>query len=103
MARFRSKPTEIDATQWFRPGDHPSVKEVGGGFDFKGQVRGMQGWSGVNPGDWIITEPDGSGYYPCNPDVFAAKYEPVEEPMEPALKEETAKAVAKPNGVADAS
>ncbi len=52
-------------------------KAVGGGFEAKGQVRGMQGWSGVKEGDWIIAEPDGSGFYPCNPDVFAVKYEPI--------------------------
>jgi len=45
-------------------------------------VEGKQGYVPVNPGDWIIAEPDGSGFYPCAPNVFAAKYEPV--PDEPA-------------------
>ncbi len=38
-------------------------------------VAGKQGFVEVNKGDWIIQEPDGSGYYPCNPDIFKATYE----------------------------
>lgn len=78
MTRFRARPFEIEATLWFAPGDHHAVQPVGGGFDAKGQVHGKQGWSGVDPGDWIIAEPDGSGFYPCKPDVFSAKYELIE-------------------------
>ena len=29
----------------------------------------------VCPGDWILTEGDGS-HYPCKPDIFTATYEP---------------------------
>ena len=35
----------------------------------------------VELGDWIIREPDGSGYYPCAADVFAATYEPAGEAL----------------------
>lgn len=76
--RFRSKPVEIEAVQFNAEGDHPAVKRrqlepvTGGPFE----VLGAQGWSGVNLGDWIITEPKGDGFYPCRPDVFALKYEP---------------------------
>lgn len=28
-------------------------------------------------GDWITAEPNGDGYYPIKPDIFAATYEPV--------------------------
>lgn len=28
----------------------------------------------LEPGDWIIAEPDGRGYYPCKPDIFAATF-----------------------------
>lgn len=38
----------------------------------------------AEPDDWIIREPSGTGCYPCKPDVFAAKYEPLNEPAEPA-------------------
>jgi hypothetical protein len=81
--RFRSKPVEIDAIQWFTDGDHPAVKKPPTKSDVTSRhVLGAQGWSHVHTGDWIIAEPRGDGYYPCNPDVFAAKYEPVDEPKE---------------------
>lgn len=28
----------------------------------------------------MIAEPDGSGYYPCKPDIFAATYKPADAP-----------------------
>ena len=31
----------------------------------------------LEPGDWIIPEPDGIHYYPVKPAVFEATYEPV--------------------------
>ena len=33
----------------------------------------------LEPGDWIIPEPDGEHFYPCNPDVFWDTYEEVED------------------------
>lgn len=30
----------------------------------------------LEPGDWVIAEPDGRGYYPVKPDIFASMYEP---------------------------
>lgn len=84
--RFRSKPVEIEAMQWFEHGDHALVMRdnVQPGNARVGRVKGAQGWAHVDPGDWIIQEPLGPGYYPCKPDVFAAKYEPVDEPTETA-------------------
>lgn len=88
MPKFRSRPVEVEAVQWFKPGDHPAVErkplyDLAGpinnprrlGWSF--EVLGKQGWSRVNPGDWIITEPDGSGHYPCADSVFCAKYEEI--------------------------
>lgn len=115
MSRFRSKPVEIEATQWFKNGDHPqdncevivpaSYGEPGEPFLSEGEVvryfrhpevsgshscphcgktmhdhgwiDTVQGGHDVCPGDWIITEPSGNGYYPCKPDVFALKYEAI--------------------------
>lgn len=82
--RFRSKPAEIEATQWFEAGDHPQVA-LYYFADGPGQaVLGAQGKSRVNSGDWIIKEPQGNGFYPCKPDVFAAKYEAVDDAKETA-------------------
>lgn len=86
--KYRSKPVIVEAVQWNKPGDHPAVCAVEhfntsarpAAWEIEGySVRGKQGWSCVNPGDWIITEPDGSGHYPCADSVFRAKYEPVED------------------------
>lgn len=33
----------------------------------------------VSPGEWIIAEGDGEHFYPCEPGIFEATYEPVEE------------------------
>lgn len=101
MAKFRKKPVVIDATQWFRNGDHPL--DGGGdsegavvryyrhprvpGTDFcaycrrmfhdHGFVDTLEGGHIVCPGDWIITGVKGE-HYPCKPDIFAATYEPAE-------------------------
>lgn len=80
MAQYRKKPVVVEATQWNAPGDHPAVVTVPsfGGTRFDApHVLGKQGLVLVNAGDWIITESDGSGHYPCAPDIFTATYEPV--------------------------
>lgn len=82
MAKYRSKPFEFEAAQWFKDGDHPAVKPTYGGFC----VMTRQGTARVDPGDWIITLPGTGETYPCKPDVFEDKYEPV--PAEPAETEE---------------
>jgi hypothetical protein len=33
----------------------------------------------LEPGDWVISEPDGRGYYPCKDDIFRKTYDPVTE------------------------
>jgi len=106
--RFRKKPVVIEATQWFKNGDHP--------LDYSTEEQERQGWEGevvryfrspqvkgdktcamcnntfhnhgwvdtlegghiVCPGDFIITGVKGE-HYPCKPDIFEMTYEPVEE------------------------
>lgn len=100
MATYRKKPIEVEATQWWRNGDHPAD----GDSQFEGQVvryyptpridgrRKCQhcgdvmhkhGWIDtfeggyiVCPGDWVITGVRGERY-PCKPDVFEKTYERV--------------------------
>ena len=97
--KFRKKPVVIEATQWFKNGDHPEDGTDGEGKvvryyrhpDMNGQVACEQcgiihhhhGWIDtleqghrVCPGDWIITGVKGERY-PCKPDIFAATYEAV--------------------------
>jgi hypothetical protein len=67
--RFRKRPVIIEASQWFKDGDHPSVKD--------GCIATLEGPLTVTPGDWIITGVKGE-QYPCKPDIFAATYDPAE-------------------------
>ena len=74
--KFRKKPVVIEATQWFKDGDHPAVRphECAGGL---GEIDTLEGAMTVTPGDWIITGIK-SEMYPCKPDIFEATYELVE-------------------------
>ena len=80
MPLFRKKPVVIEASQWFKNGDHPSV-DVFFAHDPEqkgfGWVKTLEGGHIVCPGDWIITGVAGERY-PCKPAVFAATYEPAE-------------------------
>jgi hypothetical protein len=98
MAKYRKKPVVVEASQWFKNGDHPFDGPGEGSvvryFRRPGDDRGLcsqckgplhgHGWIDtleaghrVCPGDWIITGVR-SERYPCKPDIFEATYEPVE-------------------------
>ena len=109
MARFRTKPVVIEATQWFKNGDHPDDKceplnppdiAITEGKvvryyrtpDFEGVCKHCScimrdhGWidtleagHNVCPGDWIIKGVKGE-FYPCKPDIFALTYESADAP-----------------------
>jgi len=72
--KFRKKPVVIEATQWFKMGDHPAVGHNG---SEKGIIQTLEGPMTVSPGDWIITGVKGE-HYPCKPDIFEATYEAAE-------------------------
>ncbi len=97
--KFRKKPVIIDATQWFKNGDHPldgsdadlegaivryyRSPEVPGDVDchYCGEIMHIHGWIDtlegghvVCPGDVIITGVQGE-HYPCKPDIFEQTYE----------------------------
>jgi hypothetical protein len=87
VPKFRKKPVEVEAEQFggFYATPHPA----GVGMDdnsnhpergeryafFVVTAHGHK--TPIEQGDWIITEPDGRGHYPCKPDIFAATYEAV--------------------------
>ncbi len=80
--RFRKKPVVIEATQWFRDGDHPAVLRspldgYPAGFVLyrDGWIQTLEGGHIVTPGDWIITGVKGE-HYPCKPEIFEMTYEP---------------------------
>ena len=74
--KYRKKPVVIEATQWFKMGDHPDVWEYSArGY---GVIDTLEGNMIVSPGDYIITGVKGEKY-PCKPDIFELTYEPVEQ------------------------
>jgi hypothetical protein len=74
--KFRKKPVVIEATQWFKMGDHLAVEKHDREEGF-GKVYTLEGEHVVTPGDWIITGVKGE-HYPCKPDIFEMTYERVE-------------------------
>lgn len=81
MPKFRSKPSEITAEQWFpdngatkgvhwerRPGIEDELL-----IPYVITVHEQRAY--LAPGDWIIPEPKQDRFYPCKPDIFAARYE----------------------------
>jgi len=78
--KYRKKPIVIEATQWFKHGDHPKVEvDFSGSEDIVlGWISTLEGGHEVTPGDFIITGIKGE-HYPCKPDIFEATYEKVEE------------------------
>jgi hypothetical protein len=74
--KYRKKPVVVEATQWFKMGDHPAVR-IRRDFGVP-IVATLMGLHIVTPGDYIITGVKGE-HYPCKPDIFAMTYEPVEE------------------------
>ena len=93
--RYRSKPFEIEAYQLTKeriaahlfdgaelPGvritasrTHPGRREVIGST--RQYVTTLQGEHVyVEPGEWIVKEFSGDGYYPIDDAAFRAKYEP---------------------------
>jgi hypothetical protein len=73
--KFVKKPVVIEATQWFKLGDHPAVKQ--GKYTKRIFIEAPKTDLLVNVGDWIITGLDGE-YYPCKPDIFEMTYKPYE-------------------------
>lgn len=83
--RFRSKPIEIEA-ECFRPHEGPlPFSGRGDPCLFGPYGDGRHGWHietlegpfVLSDGDWVIRGLRGE-FYPCKPDVFVAKYAPVE-------------------------
>ena len=80
MAKYKSKPKEVEAFQWFEgSGINPNnaVKheliDIGTAAFCVTTIHGQK--TVVRDGDWIITEPSGEHYYPCKPDIFEQTYE----------------------------
>lgn len=77
--KFRKKPVVVEAEQYkgfyYSPWP-PGVRIEEGTTPFVVTAHGQRVF--IEPGDWIIAEPEGRGFYPCKADIFEANYEPVE-------------------------
>lgn len=92
---YRKKPVVVDAVQWFPGtsvrgvcGDDPKMIcgcVIVGGPSTVPHVHTTHGGQAVliEPGDWIIAEPNGVHFYPVKPDIFSATYEPAAAPIAP--------------------
>lgn len=91
MTKYR-KTALIEATQWFKDGDHPAVMMAS---DVSGSTAAnplpfldtLEGGNIVQVGDWIATGVKGE-HWCIKPDVFAATYEPATAAltaMQPAI------------------
>jgi len=83
MARYRKEPVVVEAERWLpnRNGELPVppapanvLWQISAGW----QVRTIERWLDLTPGDWIIQGMAGE-HYPCKPDIFTATYEKAEE------------------------
>ena len=79
--RFKSKPVEIEAECFIKGKTLPFRDEAAVCYDgHNWYVKTTAGRNVViDDGDWIIREPDGNGFYPCKPDIFVNRWEPIEE------------------------
>ena len=90
--RYKSKPVTIEAIQWTGDNYGEVYDFTDGGFN-AGTLDGdeqpvaiwaevydylQQTWVNVNLNDYIIKGTKGE-FYPCDPEVFAAKYAPDNE------------------------
>lgn len=95
--RYRKKPVVVEAVQFVAPdpeagvdGNRDELKEWGAPImrvagwndgDYRLELAVVKGGSTctVNPGDWVIREPLGDGFYPCTAEDFDATYAPEED------------------------
>lgn len=92
MTRYRRPPTEVEAIFWSGSNEaearefcgktlstgvdvfQPPILDVGALL----WVEKSHAWCGCPPGTWIIAEPDGAAFYPCDAATFETTYEVVE-------------------------
>lgn len=108
--KFIKKPIVVEASPWFKAGDHPAVvgwdhywgppcANCGGDSKTHGCVRTLEGAHNVCPGDWIITGVAGE-HYPCKPAIFKQTYASMDETNGPAKR--IADLIAAGNALAEA-
>lgn len=88
MNRYRTKPQEVEATQY--TGNRTNVSEFAGdkvswapdgtAYLLGGPDRGAQKWAWLPLGSWVVRKPgDHTDYWQVEPREFAAQYKEVKE------------------------
>ena len=80
MARYKSKPEIVNATQWFKWGDHPRETSDPAGGPIGDNTPGVmcgRNFVQLRPGDWIVTA-NGKGIRVYSDADFKKLYEPDE-------------------------
>jgi len=81
MPTYERRRTFVEAVQWTGENLHEVEKFIGTTqITLHDTVLGIfvtksNAICHLQKGDWIIAEPDGSGFYPCAQDVFYASYD----------------------------
>ena len=98
MDKFKHRPIEVQAAQWWRAGDHPlvSIYDKIGPFanvfcsecEENYAVHGTLGEKRnlVCPGDWVVVE-DGMDTKAMKPPEFRRLYEPMVESVRDTIKD----------------
>ena len=73
MAKYR-KTALIDASQWWRLGDHEAVVFCPGNSTI-GVINTLEGQLTVQPGTWIAGPGAKGEFWPIDDEVFRATYE----------------------------
>ena len=106
MTKYVKKQIEVEAIQWFKNGDHPSIRPFRSNeFDRKctnfycakeshkhGWIETLEGAHIVCPGDWIVTGIKGE-YYLVKDEIFKLAYERKEENVQIMSEMEYAKSI----------
>jgi hypothetical protein len=91
MSKYQTKPVEIEAVQWLNKKIYEPwfcEAEAAGVIRLHGDelsITTLEGVMRANRGDYIIKGLVGE-FYPCKPEVFEMKYEPVDESETGKLK-----------------
>jgi hypothetical protein len=75
MPMFRKKPEVFEANQFMNPATAPvGVRTEEDGRAYVVTAHNQKVY--LEPGDWIVAEKNGNGYYPIKPEIFVTICDP---------------------------
>lgn len=73
MPIYRKKSIDVKAEQWSGPPNIVPGVICDDGSYYVITINGQR--TDIEPGDYIVEEPDGEHYYPCKPDIFEERHD----------------------------